>query len=369
MFQYDKDEIKQNLTLRDVSLLLEEFEAEPQIEGNKIICRTICHNGIGEGSRKLYYYDNTKLFHCYSGCEEPSFDIFALVCKVINLSHIKDKEWELVDGVRFVAKYFGISGTQSTGSNFTQELEDWQILENYENYKKPKEQKRRELTFYDKDVLKYMPRPIILPWLQEGITIEVMQHCGICFDPVGCGIIIPHYDKDNNLLGIRTRTLIEEEEKYGKYRPAYLNGVLYKHPLSFNLYNLNNSKEHIKDFGVAIVFESEKSPMLYQSYFGIDNDISVAVCGFNLLSYQVELLISAGAKEIVIAFDKQYQTEGDEEWRSLVKKYYKLHEKYGAMVQISYIFDQDNLLGYKDSPIDKGAEIFMQLFKERIVIS
>jgi hypothetical protein len=79
-------------------------------------------------------------------------------------------------------------------------------------------------------------------------------------------------------------------------------------------------------------------------------------------------LISAGAKEIVIAFDKQYQTEGDEEWRSLVKKYYKLHEKYGAMVQISYIFDQDNLLGYKDSPIDKGAEIFMQLFKERIML-
>ena len=49
--------------------------------------------------------------------------------------------------------------------------------------------------------------------------------------------IIPHYDINNNLIGIRERTLIKENEVYGKYRPAYLNGKLYNHPLSFSLYN------------------------------------------------------------------------------------------------------------------------------------
>ena len=104
------------------------------------------------------------------------------------------------------------------------------------------------------------------------------------------------------------------------------------------------------------------------SYFGADNDISVATCGFNLLSYQVELLISCGAKEIIIAFDKQFQEQGDEEWEKLVKKLYNIHDKYGSYVQISYLFDKQNLLDYKDSPIDKGKDIFLQLFKERVII-
>ena len=49
----------------------------------------------------------------------------------------------------------------------------------------------------------------------------------------------------------------------------------YSHPLGMNLYNLNNSKNNIKDSSIAIVFEGEKSTLLYQSYFGLDNDISV----------------------------------------------------------------------------------------------
>ena len=48
------------------------------------------------------------------------------------------------------------------------------------------------------------------------------------------------------------------KEKYGKYRPVKINNLLYNHPLGMNLYNLNNSKNNIKLFGKAIVFESEK---------------------------------------------------------------------------------------------------------------
>ena len=143
---------------------------------------------------------------------------------------------------------------------------------------------------------------------------------------------------------------------------------MFNHPLGFNLYNLNNSKDNIKKLEKVFVFEGEKSPLLYASYFGADNDISVATCGFNLLSYQVELLISCGAKEIIIAFDKQFQEQGDEEWEKLVKKLYNIHDKYGSYVQISYLFDKQNLLDYKDSPIDKGKDIFLQLFKERVII-
>jgi hypothetical protein len=32
------------------------------------------------------------------------------------------------------------------------------------------------------------------------------------------------------------------------------------------------------------------------------------------------------------------------------------------------MFDKTGLLGYKDSPIDQGSEVFMKLFKERITL-
>ena len=59
----------------------------------------------------------------------------------------------------------------------------------------------------------------------------------------------------------------------------------------------------------------EKSCLLYQSYFGIDNDISVAVCGSNLTNYQIQLLKSLDVEEIVIAFDKQFKESGDKEFK------------------------------------------------------
>jgi len=116
------------------------------------------------------------------------------------------------------------------------------------------------------------------------------------------------------------------------------------------------------------VFEGEKSSLLYGSYFGIDNDISVAACGSNLINYQVELLLSLGVQEIIIGFDRQYQEIGDEEWKKWTDKLYHIHDKYGSLVQISYLFDKEHILKYKSSPIDQGPEIFIELFKNRIQI-
>jgi len=100
--------------------------------------------------------------------------------------------------------------------------------------------------------------------------------------------------------------------------------------------------------------------------FGIENDLSVAVCGSSLINYQVQLLLDLGVEEIIIAFDKQFKEIGDDEWKLWTKKLQELHKKYSPMIQISFMFDKWDLLGYKDSPIDCGKDIFMKLFKERI---
>ena len=363
MNKYDKDTLKENLSIEEVFDLVSELGGEPIMGSGLFTARTICHGG---DSHKLYYYDNTKLFHCYTGCGDASFDIYDLVLRVNKTAGIQN--FSLSKAIVFVAKYFGYTAETFDFEDNQEASEDWKIIKNFKRNKEKNQPQVIELKTYNNKVLRYLPHPRIIPWEKEGIAFEVMESRGICYDPINEGIVIPHYNIDGNLIGIRERTLIKENEVYGKYRPAIINGKMYNHPLGFSLYNLNNSKKAISQFKKAIVFEGEKSTLLYASYFGQESDISVACCGSNLINYQVKLLLSLGVKEIIIAFDKQFQKIGDKEWQKWVIKLKTLYNKYGSYVNISYLFDKNNLLQYKSSPIDEGKDKFIELFKNRIIL-
>lgn len=362
-YDYDKDEIKNSLDITQIADIISELGGEPRIQNEIILSKTICHGG---DSHKLYYYDNTKLFRCYTGCAEPTFDIFELVRKVKEREN--QSEYSLPQAIDFVATYFGFSKKSFDSSEDSFVLKDYfSSLANYERIADIElENQRVELKTYDGNFLKNYPRPRILPWIQDGISDEVMKQRGICYDPKNYGIIIPHYDIDNRLIGIRERTLIKENEIFGKYRPAKINGKLYNHPLSFNLYNINNSKDNIKKIKKAFVFEGEKSCMQYATMFGMENDISVAVCGSSFIQYQCWLLINLGVREIVVGLDKQYKELGDNEHKKLVRNLKQIHRKYGHFVTISYLFDKGDLIGYKSSPTDEGKEKFLELYKNRV---
>ena len=382
-YDYDKNMIKENLTIEQICEFLNEFHAEPIINNNIIIAKTICHNpfeNLESASHKLYYYDNTKLFKCYTGgCAaegSDAFDIFELTRKVLSREQPKiennregipiPREWNLPEAIEYVAQFFGYSPTTRETDNFVS-IETWKVLNNYDRISNINISTQEvELKKYDNVILKHFPILPIYPWMKEGIDFEVMKARGICFDPKNCGIVIPHYDINNNLIGIRERTLILENEEKGKYRPAYLNKQLYNHPLSFNLYNINNSKKNISILKKAVVFESEKSCLQYASFYGLENDISTACCGSSLIQYQVWLLITLGVEEIIIGFDKQFQEKGDAEFKKLTKNLTNIYKKYGHLVKISFLFDKENLLDYKNSPTDKGKEIYEILFKNRI---
>lgn len=363
--KYDKDKIKESLTISQVFDFCAELGGEPRMEngGNVFVMRTICHNPLGEGSHKLYYYDNSHLFCCYTSC--GSFDIFQLY---VNVQKIAGYNIDLPQAVRHIAAYFNFAPEEEKFFEDEQNIVDWKLLENYNKIKGVEVKKKKaELTFYDDKILNNYPFVRYKNWENEGISAEVMRQHGIRFDPAAEAMLIPHYDIDNHLIGVRSRTIVKEDEIYGKYRPSVLNGKMYNHPLGFNLYNLNWSKENIKAAKIAIVFEGEKSCLKYASYFGAENDISVAVCGSSFIQYQVDLLLSLGVTEIAIAFDKQWKEKGDEEFRKWVDKLTDINKKYSSKVMITFVFDKEGTnLGYKDSPIDQGAEIFLKLFKERI---
>ena len=81
MYKYNKDTLKENLTIEEVFDLVSELGGEPVMGNGLFTARTICHGG---DSHKLYYYSNTHLFHCYTGCGDASFDIYELL--LLNIS-------------------------------------------------------------------------------------------------------------------------------------------------------------------------------------------------------------------------------------------------------------------------------------------
>lgn len=263
MINFDKSEIKSNLKLDNIFELLEEWGGEPEYTSAGIISATICHNRPGEGSRKLYYYENSGLFHCYTGCEEPSFDIFQLLIKVADIQ--ENKNYDLNDAVRLIAYRFGI--LEELELDETEKLEDWKVLDRYDRIKDLEiKDYSVKLDEYDDSILSRLNYNVkIDPWLQEGMSQEALDAAGIGFFPGGDQITIPHFDSEGRFIGLRGRTLCKAEaERFGKYRPLIINGLQYSHPLGMNLYNLDKSKDNIKRMSKAIIFESEiRSSLLF----------------------------------------------------------------------------------------------------------
>lgn len=354
---YDKELVKEQIELDDIYNLLDFFDAEPQMFNNYIIARTICHGG---NSHKLYYYENTQLFKCYSdSC--GSFDIFELVQKV---EDIKD----LNTAVFYVVNFFNLqSKIDEVDEDFdldtSKYISQLTKLAQLDEYKKDK----IVLPELPMDILDYYPQPEILDWTREGISHEVCNYMGIKYDPVNGNILIPHYDENSRLVGIRQRTLVQEQEVYGKYRPARIQGQLCNHPLAFNLYGFNQAQSHIKQAQLAIIVEGEKSVLQYMSYFGTKSNICIAVCGSSISQYQFQLLLDTGVKEIVLGFDKDFQEMRGKEYDDVVKKIDNIYNKYKNRITISVLFDKWNLLGYKNSPLDCGKEAFLYLWRNRII--
>jgi len=340
----DRKALKDSLSEEDISEIVQRLGADPPIKTyNALIFETICHNHTHEGSRKLYYYPDTKLFRCYTGCGEI-FDVFGLIIKSFAKRNIP---MNLNQALYWTYRNTEIFFTDTPQNGNTQEIE--------ENLK-------RDIQVYDDGVVDVLPFCIVYDWYNEGISIDTMKKYNIKHNPVTSSVIIPHYNLDGQLIGLRQRTLAQDEEFLGKYRPAYINGKSYPHPLSFNLYGINFNKENISAQKRAVVFEGEKSVLMMDA---VPDSCAVACCGSSLSFFQIDMLLSLGVEEIVIAFDKEFTEVNDESFEKQVKHLTNIHNKFKTKATVSFLFDKYDLLGLKESPIDKGIDVFDFLFKNR----
>lgn len=355
-----KKDIVDSITLHDVKNFLESLGVT-QIMVNEdkqyLVCPTICHNPINEAeSMKLYWYQNNKIFRCYTECNE-AMSIFRLYQKYMALNHYPVTIEEAEEYVKQCLKHIVIN-TNKVSYNYELDLNKYQFNNNIPI-----------LDEYPKEVLSYFTHYYHPTWLRDGITPEAMDKFHIGFSLGQNKIIIPHFDINGRLIGIRGRTLDKKEaEAYGKYRPLQIGKITYAHPLQFNLYGIHEHQNGIKMRRQAIIAEAEKSVLLDDGYYG-DLSNCVACCGSTFNKYHISLLTNVlGANEIIIALDKEYTDWRTEKARKYKERIISMCRKYSNQAIFSYMWDYDNVLEEKDSPFDKGKEVFEHLYKTRVKV-
>lgn len=183
-------------------------------------------------------------------------------------------------------------------------------------------------------------------WYDEGLKIYTQKYFGVGIDVRSERITFPIHNKDGELIGVKGRYcgLNKEIEDLYKY--------LYIVPCnkSIELYNFHRALPHIKRLKEVIIFEGAKSTW-FATQWGFPNCVSIE--GDKLSDEQIKLLKSLGLDiRFVFAYDKDKDKEfvKDEVSRLTGRM------RYG-------ILDTSNLLVDKDSPIDKGIDVWKHLYK------
>ena len=254
----DKDLIKESLTDSEIKLIMKELgSSEPtkDNQGNPIFS-TVCHGGH---KHKLYYYGDSKSFHCYTDCG-CNYDVFELV--------IKSKERQgyklsFPESVKYVANLTGKHFTISN-LNKSERINDWDWINKFQKKKKI----NTDLPVFDENVLDvFLPYPHE-EWLDEGISYETQKRFEVSYYIKDERIVLPHRSSINgDLIGIRGRAMSQEDIDNGKkYMPIQVENQMYNHSTMFNLYGLHKTKEAVSRLRKVCIFEGEKSVLKCEDF-------------------------------------------------------------------------------------------------------
>lgn len=242
--------IIEQLDIEKIKDLLDQMDIPYQEKESYLVMPTVCHNeDADEASWKLYYYKNNHIFYCYTNCQ--SMSIFKFLKNYYETRN-QDFDWyeDIYKVILDCSNYKQIDGFAP---------KKYKSIRNM--YSAPKHIK---LPTYPNGIINCFIKYYPVEWLNDRISKQAMDKFNIRFSTVQNKIIIPHYNVDNELVGIRGRALDKwEVGNIGKYMPVQIEGKWYSHPLSLNLYGLNMTKDNIRDKGICFLFESELRSYLF----------------------------------------------------------------------------------------------------------
>ena len=331
--RYDQEKLNELAEKIDIVELIGQTE-ELHRKGQNYFCCCPFHKN--DDTPSLCIYPETNKWYCF-GCGAGS-SVYDWICKKHNLSFI-----ESVDRVKDI-----------TGSsiNMYEESESVNLLRKLKKIKQVKDDKvQRETLDFQADYLDKFSDEIPEEWLAEDMTEEALKTYNIRIDHNANRIVYPVFDSNNNFIGVKGRTRVKAYKELGLSK--YMN------------YQKINTVDYFQGWQQAmqnnpkslIIFEGIKSCMKAYGW-GITNTVAAETS--NLSDGQVQLLIKHGFHEIVIAWDS------DQTFKSIVTN--PKIQMLKRFTIVSIIKDNNNLLGEKEAPVDKGERVFRELLDRRVQI-
>lgn len=359
MNKVDVKRLKKQLVLSDYEAILKALGIPIMLKlKDRWVLMTGCHNRDPlQGSQKLYFYIESKIFQCYTRCA-CSMDIIGLCQKRLALLN---KPCAFLDAVQFIIDTTSIdigSVSKQSSNVFTY---DWSELEKFIRIKKG----GSALKPYDKAILDQLDRCYPQAWIDEGITIETMEKYKIGFYPRLDCATIPCFNREGDLIGIRCRHWREEEIEKGKYRPLMLlDETIYKFPTNQVFYGINFNWASIEETKTVWLGEGEKFVLKLDSFYGQDSP-ALAMFGKNLGLNRRNQLLKMGVNKVVYVPDNDWVGKGQEAYNQWEKEIVGFAKQFQGYADVEVVYDNLGLLGVKENATDRDRETWEKLFENR----
>lgn len=279
---------------------------------------------------------NQEMQRFYDFSSGKGGNVLDFICAYNNCDFLK--------GLRILKNYAGITNEDTSAA--PRRLLATSVAKRFQ-HKAPRE-KASKTSILPKD---YMDRyewnvKKLSVWEREGIKMESMERFQVRYDPFSDRLVYPIKDTNGNIVSVCGRTLDPnfKEKKLRKYTYFQPIGIL------DTIYGLSDNIGEIRKQGEIILFEGAKSVMMANGW-GIAN--TGAILTSHLNPYQFKILIKLGVK-IAFALDADIDIRDDVNIMKL-RQY----------AQVYWVKNKENLLDPKDSPTDKGREVFQSLYQER----
>lgn len=337
----DKDEIKVYLKCNPdfIETILEEIGCH-HIKVKKKYVHAALPDGNNPGAIAISLNDylSTRIYTRSEFDKYEFKDIYALLDFLCG--------YNLNESIKFICSSLGI--TQSSKPKKRQISSSYSLLKKLKKSVSKTIETYREIMI-DERILNQYHRRCCGIFYDDGINEITQEKFGILFDLLGNRILIPIRNGVGELITLKGRTCDKDYKSKGIFK--YMS--YYNFQGEYYLYGEYENKKAIEESTEVFIGESEKFVLQLDS-MGINNDLSISK---KVISpHQLNKLLKLG-KDIVLCFDKDVTLE----------EIFIECKKFKGLCNVYYLWDSEDLLKQKESPSDKGIEIFKKLVEGKIL--
>lgn len=361
MGKIDVKKLKKSLSLAHHKQIMQALGIPPYSENSTQIVYYTGDKNVDpyKGSPKLYFYKDTSIYVGMTAGR--SYDIISLT--QTRLSLLK-QPCSFLDACQFILDTTNINPDSINRVKKEGHVYDWSNLERFIKVRKYGNQ----LSEYNRNIIDTLPPLYPQAWIDEGISEETMEKYQIRYYERCNQTVIPCFDDEARLVGVRVRNWDKDRVEQAKYMPLVtLDGQCYKFNTNQVFYGINYNKPEIERTGKVIIVESEKAVMKLDTYMGRHN-IALGMYGSNLGIQRRNQLLKMGVNTVSYVVDNDFIGQDDaffEQWREKIQHFIKLWD---GFCRVEIVWDNLGLLGPKENATDRTKEVWEQLWENREII-